>query len=419
MKSTQKILLIASTLLVLNSVVAGSAWADSLSDQKNKLQQKQQQAKHLQSQLNSTSQQIDSQKKKTKSLQQSLAQTQNALTQTKQNITLNQQQQNQLQVKITGLTQQIEQTQTKLTNDEQDVNQMLRASYEEGSVPYLYVLVKSTSFSDLLGRLTLLATVAKSEKTLLNQVMVLHKKLDQEQSDQRASLHELQLKGGQLFNMQQAEVTLSGQKKHSITLVNQSISQLQQQEAAYSQEMHLTQQQVADLKQQIQEEEAIQATQSGDIVEANLRYQDVSAQKIYDYVTQKYNSTFTLSDIETICQAANDYNVNPILLVAITGQEQDFVPAGSSAAEIRKNPFNVYYSWQWTMQYRPSWGLSDTAAIAANTVRHKLSVPAPAGEDVFDWLNDPKNPWGLYATNTDWSTGVRWFFNSITNYVNS
>lgn len=411
-------MLIAGTLLTFSSVLAGTSWADTLSNQKQQLQQKQQQAQQLQSQMNQTSQQIQSQKQKTHFLQQSLNQTQQALAQTKQNIGVNQQQQQQLQIKISDLTKQIVQTQTQLNSDQQAVDDMLRASYENGTVPYLYVLMQSTSFSDLLSRLTMIATVAKSEKDLLDQVTTLQKQLNQERSAQNASLHQLQLKGVQLYNMQQAEISLSGQKRHSITLVNQNISALQQEESQYSQQMHLTQQQVADLKQQIQQEEAIQATQSGNIVEANLQYQPVSPQKLYAYV-QTRHSTFTLSDIETICQAAKDYNVNPILLIAITGQEQDFVPPGPDAAEIRTNPFNVYYSWQWTVEYRPSWGLADTAAIAANTVRHKLSVPPPAGENVFDWLNDPKNPWGLYATNPDWSAGVEWFFNSISNYVNS
>lgn len=419
MKLIPKNFLILAVLLIFIPALNSTSWADTLSNAKQQLAQKQQKTQQLQSQLNQTSNQIKNQKDKTQSLQQSLQQTKQKLGQTQQQITQNQQQQQQLQDKISNLNKRIEKTQSELVSDNVAVDDMLRASYENGTVSYLYVIFQSTSFSDFLSRLNLLATVAKSEKQLLDKVTSLHKQLKQEQSDEHSSLHQLQSKGTQLFNLKQSQVVLQGQKQNSITQVNTSINALQQQEAQFSQQMHLTQNQVADLKKQIAQQEAVEATKAGDIVEANLRYQDVSAQKLYNYV-HGWDSSFTLSDIQTICQSAKNYNVNPVLLVAITGQEERFVPASWSAApEIRKNPFNVYYSWQWTETYRPSWGLPDTANIAANTVRHKLSVPPPVGEDPFIWLNDPHNPWGLYATDRDWSGGVKWFFNDITKYVNS
>ena len=270
----------------------------------------------------------------------------------------------------------------------------------------------------MLTRLNSLTMLTKSEQALVDKVISLHQQLQQQQSDENAALQQLQSKGTQLYEMKQSETVLQNHKQHSITLVNQSINQLQQQEAQYSKAMHLTQQQISDLKKQIAEQEAIEATKSGDVVEPELRYQDISPQKLYDYV-HKRDSVFSLSDIQTICAAGKAYDVNPALLVAITGQEEAFVPSyWSSAPQIRKNPFNVYYSWKWTAMNHPSWTLVDTAQIAANTVRHKLSVPPPMGEDPFTWLNDPHNPWGLYATDRHWSVGVKWFFGDITSYMN-
>lgn len=424
--SNTKAFLTSGTGLILSAVLVGTTWGDTLSSTKQQLAQKQQQAQQIQAQADQTSKQIDQQKHKTQVLQQSLQQTQTTLAQTKQQMSTNSQEQQQLQNKIDSLTKNIEVTQTQLAKDTVAVNNMLRASYEYGSIPYVDVIFQSTSFSDLLSRLNLLSMVTKSERQLVQHLANLQDSLKKQRTQQDAAIHELQLKATQLYQMKLTEVSLQKQKQNSIALVSRNVNILQQQEAKYSQEMHLTQQQITDLKQQIAEQEAIMATKSGNIVESNLRYIPVSAQKLYDFV-QQYDvrwygshSAFSVSDMQTIIQAGKNYNVNPILLVAITGQEQAFDPLSWGAAQqIRKNPFNVYYSWQWTEMNRPSWTLVDTANIAANTVRHKLSTPPEYGDNVFTWLNDPRNPWGLYATDRHWSAGVQKFFYAISSYVNS
>jgi len=421
-----RVVLGSLSLLALSAALVGTSWGDSLSDAQQQLAKAQEQAQQLKNQSQKTSQKIQEQKQETAQLQQSLQQTQSSLAVTQQQIDTNQAQQQQLQDKIDALNSKIQTTQAELQKDTNDVNQMLRASYEYGTVPYMDVIFQSTSFSDLLTRLNLISAVTKSEQTMVQNVSDLQTQLKQQRSDENSSIHELQLKATELSQMKSQEVSLKSQKQQSIETVSRSINALQQEEDQYSQQMHLTQQQISDLKQQIAEAEAIAATQSGNVVESDLRYQTVSAQKLYDYV-QNYDSTyfktpsaFSVSDMQTICNAAQSYNVNPILLVAITGQEESFVPKAWSAwPAIHKNPFNVYYSWMWTNEYRPQWNLTDTAGIAANTVRHKLSTPPPSGEDPFVWINDPKNPWGLYATDRNWSAGVEKFFKSITSYVNS
>jgi len=54
--------------------------------------------------------------------------------------------------------------------------------------------------------------------------------------------------------------------------------------------------------------------------------------------------------------------------------------------------------------------LADAAQIAANSMRLKLSTPAPSGEDATAWINDPRNPEDLYATDPHWADGVRAIF---------
>jgi len=143
-----------------------------------------------------------------------------------------------------------------------------------------------------------------------------------------------------------------------------------------------------------------------------LQYQSVSAQKLYDYVHMQ-GSIFTISDIETIMGAARRENVNPALMVAITGQEESFVPAAwPDASRIRNNPFNVYVSWQ---DYNTN--LADAAQIAANTLAYKLSIPPPDGENPIAWINDSRNPWGIYATDLHWSYGVADILAAIESYL--
>ncbi|SFV03897.1 glucosaminidase domain-containing protein [Alicyclobacillus macrosporangiidus] len=152
----------------------------------------------------------------------------------------------------------------------------------------------------------------------------------------------------------------------------------------------------------------------GDISVPELRYTPIPPEKLYDYVHQR-GSIFTLQDIQTIEAAAQAYDINPALLIAITGQEESFVPANwPNAQQIRNNPFNVYHSWQ---EYNTT--LADSAMIAANTIYHKLLNPPPQNEDAIQWLNDPLNPWGIYAEDPHWAYGVEDIFHSIEAYINS
>ncbi|MDO7785815.1 M23 family metallopeptidase [Desulforamulus aquiferis] len=100
------------------------------------------------------------------------------------------------------------------------------------------------------------------------------------------------------------------------------------------------------------------------------------------------------------------YNVNPLLLLAITGQEQSFVPVGSSD-KMLGNPFNVYGSW---VSYSP--GLEQSAEIAAKTI-NRLSLNRPPGVHPIQWINSPSNPRGMYATDQSWWVGVSKFLGTL------
>lgn len=152
-----------------------------------------------------------------------------------------------------------------------------------------------------------------------------------------------------------------------------------------------------------------------------LAYKPVSDELLYEYVHQR-GSVFTLSDIDMIMRAAQRYDVSATLLVAITGQEQGFCPASSPYAhEMELNPFNVEGPGQSGAGSWETWhvSLQEAADIAAGTLHNKLVFPPPAGENAVDWINDPTNPYGIYATDHGWSYGVDDIFQSINAYINA
>jgi murein DD-endopeptidase MepM/ murein hydrolase activator NlpD len=115
--------------------------------------------------------------------------------------------------------------------------------------------------------------------------------------------------------------------------------------------------------------------------------------------------------LSVIDRAAQSEQVNPYLLIAITGQEQSFVPrSGNYANQVLRNPWNVFGCWcegkgaQLTTE--------QSAQIAAQTIV-KLSQNRPSGVDPIAWLNDPLNPNGVYAEHRGWYIGVSRFYRAI------
>ncbi|KPV42706.1 hypothetical protein [Alicyclobacillus ferrooxydans] len=150
----------------------------------------------------------------------------------------------------------------------------------------------------------------------------------------------------------------------------------------------------------------------GDVTVPELRYKAVNPVQLYNYVHAR-QSLFTLQDMQNLELAAKTYDVNPVLLLAITGQECSFDPVWiDHAAERHNNPWDVFHSYA---DYNTTF--SDSANIAANTLRHKLSTPPPPGEDAIQWCNDPSNPWGAYAQDSQWAYGVEDIFANIEAYI--
>ncbi len=103
-----------------------------------------------------------------------------------------------------------------------------------------------------------------------------------------------------------------------------------------------------------------------------------------------------------ILEAAERNNLNPLLLFAITGQEQGYVPKEKKQAKkIANNPFNVHHSWQ---AYNT--GIADSAHIASKTIL-SISRTRPEGVHPIQWLNT------RYAEDPEWWVGVNSIFEKL------
>lgn len=133
-----------------------------------------------------------------------------------------------------------------------------------------------------------------------------------------------------------------------------------------------------------------------------LRYEAFDVEAVKAYLRSRDSLLADEPYFGAIVESARTYDVHPLLLFAITGQEQGFVPKSHEQAEkIANNPFNVFHSWQ---EYNTN--IADSSAIAAKLIA-KLGQSRPEGYDPFEWFNR------TYAEDPQWSDGVRKLFEKL------
>ncbi|MCI1944872.1 hypothetical protein [Clostridium luticellarii] len=136
-----------------------------------------------------------------------------------------------------------------------------------------------------------------------------------------------------------------------------------------------------------------------------LKYQDIDKNKLKSYLSTRNSLLCKEPYFSTIINTSKEFNLNPILLFAITGQEQNFVPVNTpNAYKIANNPFNVYHSWQ---EYNTDIG--DSSRIAAHTIIN-LSINRPKENNPFMWIGKK------YAEDQNWGNGVQSIFEEINHY---
>lgn len=135
----------------------------------------------------------------------------------------------------------------------------------------------------------------------------------------------------------------------------------------------------------------------------DYKYKDINVDTLKSYLSSKNSMLADEPYTSSIINAAKRYNVNPLLLFAITGQEQNFVPKTDyQAKKIANNPFNVYGSW---IKYNTN--IEDSAAIASGTIVALTKKMPPNCENVIQWINKK------YSEDPNWYKGVTAFLNQL------
>lgn len=144
-----------------------------------------------------------------------------------------------------------------------------------------------------------------------------------------------------------------------------------------------------------------------------LTYRALNISALIQWLGERDSALADADLLEMIDQAAKSQNIDPYLLIAITGAEQSFVPRSNpSADKIIRNPWNVYGSWKVGRGSTLTTG--EAARIAAKTIV-KLSQGRPSDVDAIEWLSSRNNPNGFYAANPNWWRDVSSFYEQFSN----
>lgn len=137
-------------------------------------------------------------------------------------------------------------------------------------------------------------------------------------------------------------------------------------------------------------------------LQPHLQYKEIDKVALNHWLTQRGSLLATEPYFSTLLNTSETFNINPLLLFAITGQEQNFVPTThDSALKMANNPFNLYGSWQ---QYNTS--IEDAARIVSRTII-RLGKNCPTNHDQIQWINRQ------YAADPNWHIGVTYFLNEL------
>lgn len=133
-----------------------------------------------------------------------------------------------------------------------------------------------------------------------------------------------------------------------------------------------------------------------------LRYQNISLEKLKDYLGSKHSMLLTSDYLDQLMAYSCEKDLNPLLLIAIIGQEQNYVPTQHRYAQrIIENPFNIYGSWE----THPV-GFTASMKEACYTINTALSQRT-LYSDPFAVINS------RYAQDPRWHIGVKVIFRDL------
>ncbi|HAZ37641.1 MAG TPA: hypothetical protein DEF85_08505 [Clostridiaceae bacterium] len=146
----------------------------------------------------------------------------------------------------------------------------------------------------------------------------------------------------------------------------------------------------------------------GNKLPPELRYVAIDKSKLKKWLIKKDSILSEEPYISAITETAKQFDINPLLLFAITGQEQAYVPkSDKNSKNIANNPFNVYGSWE---EYNTD--IYDSSRIASMTIID-ISKDRPPDADPIQWINKK------YAEDANWYIGVTSIFNQLSREVGS
>lgn len=155
-------------------------------------------------------------------------------------------------------------------------------------------------------------------------------------------------------------------------------------------------------------DQIIKAAKNTSKLSKEYRYIEINSPELKKFLNSKNSLLAEEPYFSTIILAAKEYDLNPLILFAITGQEQGFVPKDNKdAKKIANNPFNVYHSWK---EYNTS--IEDTCKIASITIIN-ICKDLPSDIDTFEWINK------TYAEDKEWGKGVKIIFEKLCSINNN
>ncbi|MDD7794727.1 hypothetical protein [Clostridium sp. 'White wine YQ'] len=139
----------------------------------------------------------------------------------------------------------------------------------------------------------------------------------------------------------------------------------------------------------------------------DFKYKNINKDKLKEILNGKNSLLAEEPYFTTIITVSKEYNLNPLILFAVSGQEQGFVPKDEADAnKIANNPFNVYTSWK---NYNTD--IRDASKIACVTIIN-LCKDRPKNEDAFKWINTK------YSEDKNWFIGVNQIYIDLKKELN-
>lgn len=136
--------------------------------------------------------------------------------------------------------------------------------------------------------------------------------------------------------------------------------------------------------------------------QVSFNYKEINRSNLKNFLSLRQSLLAEEPYFSTIISVSKQYNLNPLILFAITGQEEGFVSKKDPNSEkIVNNPYNVYHSWQ---DYNTD--IKDASEIASLTII-TLSKNIPVNEEPFHWINRQ------YAEDPNWSKGVKSIYEAL------